>query len=190
MTSTIAPKIIFCGRGAEGGAGEPQLRALLLHTREPEVLGQCVEDGVEQVDWAGLVARHELDGVDPALEQLLVAPEALALGDDHLESVRLLLVLGDFSVQPLDLRREAPPPNAQHKHEPEGDGAEEHAEVEARDGGAEAPLGRGRRQVDPDHVPLSPGRRSPSPTTTASRGPAWSSSSAENWPASYSTRSS
>src|SRR5216683_901466 len=113
MTSSITPKISFCWRGA-----------LMRGSRAP------IAQGSNRVTTSKVVTRGETDRVEPALEQLRIALEALALGDDHLEPVRLLLVLGDLDVEPPDLRRQAPPPDAQHQDDQRGDSAEEHAEVE------------------------------------------------------------
>src|SRR5262249_7119638 len=168
--------------GAVRVAREFELRPLLLHAGEPEILGELVKQGVHEIDGPRLLARHQVDRVDPALQGFLVTAGALAFGDDDLELLRLLLVLRDLGVQPLDLGGEAPPPSAEHQDEEEGKTSEEHAHIEAWEGEAEAAsLRRGRwREVDPDHACLSPARRSPSPTPTASSGPACSSSSAGN----------
>src|SRR6266545_3253845 len=91
-------------------------------------------------------------------------------------------------VQPPDLGREDPPISAYDEQQAQDGHAEEHAQVEI--GNGEGLLGRRWREVDADHTFLSPARRSPSPTPTASSGPACSSSSAENLPASCPTRSS
>src|SRR5713101_8725961 len=176
------------GGGAVGIAGEPELRALLLHAREPEILGQGVEDGVEEVDGTRLAPRHDLDGVHPALEELLVTPEALPLGDEPLEAVGFLPVLHDLAIQPADVGGDHPPPAAHDQHEEGGRRPEGDAEIEAGElKSGPRLLGGGRSEVDPDHADLSPGRRRPSPTATARMGAACSSSSAVNSVPSYST---
>src|SRR4030095_1609473 len=136
------------------------------------------------IDGAGLRPRHRLDGVDPLLQLLLVLLELEPLGDDQLEPIDLLLVLDDLVLEACGLRLEEPP-NATHEHD-EGreQDAEEDAEVEAGDLEREPLLRPRRREVDLDHAGLSPGRRMPSPTATASAGPIRSSSAAGKRPAS------
>src|SRR6266568_4645203 len=133
MTSSITPKISFCWRGA-----------LMSGSRAP------IAQGSNRVTTSKVISRGDLlrscfaSTMSTSLNLPLalrldmksdraVALEALALGDDHLEPVRLLLVLGDLGVEPPDLRRQAPPPDAKHQDDQRGDSAEEHAEVEARD---------------------------------------------------------
>src|SRR2546425_596946 len=101
------------------------------------------------------------------------------LTDRHLELLELLLARGDLGGKSPPLVGEQQPVGGDPDDRDHVDEAEEHAQVEARQpergeaGEAEAPpplrLGR---EIDPDHSSLSPGRLSPSPTATASAGPA------------------
>src|SRR6058998_1741565 len=104
------------------------------------------------------------------------AGEDVDLTDRHLELGELSLALGDRAREVPLLQGERPPvghgpDDRDHVHD-----GEKRAEVEARERErrkADAPPSlRLGRQIDPDHLPLSPGRLSPSPTATASAGPA------------------
>src|SRR5262245_20122560 len=172
------------GDRGEGGAAEADDAPALLHPGQPKVLRQHVGHGVHQIDRTGLHPRYRLDGVDPLLQLLLVLLEPQALRDDELEPVDLLLVLRDLVLQAHGLRLEEPPDAAREDDEGPEQDAEQDAEVEGGDLEREPLLLPRWREVDLDHAGLSPGRRMPSPTATASAGPIRSSSVAGKRPAS------
>src|SRR5207245_3161430 len=100
----------------------------------------------------------------------------------------LLPVLRHLAPQPAHGGGDHPPAAAHDQHEEGGRDTEGDSEVEAGElESGPSLLDGGRREVDPDHADLSPGRRRPRPTATARTGAACSSSSAVNSVPSYST---
>src|SRR5262249_25121004 len=149
--------------------GEPQLLALLLDAREPEIAGQHVDEGVEQVGGTRLVARHDLDRTYAPLQVLLLLSVALAFGNDRFEPSDLFLIVFDLATQARDLGRQRQPGRPQRENDDEPQRAEDDTQVDAGDT-EPLRLARGRSEIDLDHAALSPGVRSPRPTATANSG--------------------
>src|SRR5262249_50148372 len=139
--------------------------------REPEIGREHVDQGVEQVGGARLVARHHLDRGHPALQFQLLLSVALALGDDRLQTSQFLLVVLDVPAQTRHLSRQRPPVRSEGDDDQETQGAEDQAQVDAGDTKSLCRAREWRCEIDLDHEDLSPGVRSPRPTATANRGP-------------------
>src|SRR3989442_482602 len=154
MTSPTTPSTIFWGLGAL--------------TIGSKIAGS----GMSALEAAGDLEGDQARG----LARSPPGADDVGLTDRPLELRALSLALGDRAREVPLLQGERPPvghgpDDRDHVHD-----GEKRAEVEARERErrkAEAPPSlRLGRQVDPDHLPLSPGRLSPSPTATASAGPA------------------
>src|SRR2546430_16550048 len=150
-----------------------------LEPRDPQVPRDHAGNRVGRGELLRMTLDELLEGRPPPPKLVGLGLQLIDLTDRHLELLELLLAHGDLGGKSPPLVGEQQPVGGDPDDRDHVDEAEEHAQVEARQaergeaGEAEAPpplcLGR---EIDPDHSSLSPGRLSPSPTATASAGPA------------------
>src|SRR6185503_8792340 len=163
------------GRGREGRPAELQLGLLLLEARDPEVARDGVDERVEQDDGLALALGEVFEHADPplGLGQLRLDPGALT--QRGLERLQLAIEAVDLAGDLRLLGAEAPPEVTDTAGGQQEQDAEQEPEIHRRHRQAERPAAAarlGRGEVDPDHLgsSLSLGRRSASPTATASAG--------------------
>src|SRR5207247_2035347 len=177
-----APKILHevrHRRRRERGPAHLQPEILTrLEPGDPQVLRDHVGEDVHQGDRPRLALHQLLEDRQPSPKILGLGPHLVDLADRHLELRELRLAGGDLGGELRPLGGEHHPVAGDADDREDVDDAEERAQVEAREREREAgeadppsPLRLGR-EVDPDHLPLSPTRLSPSPTAPASAGPA------------------
>src|SRR5216117_4172135 len=151
-----------------------------LEVRDPQVLGDRADEAVHQGDRPPLALHELLEDHQPPPALRGLGLHRVDLRDRYPELLELRLARGDLGGEPRLLAPERPPVDGDPDDQKRVGDAEDRAQAEARqrergeadaDADAPPPLPLGR-EVDPDHRPLSPVRLSPSPTATASAGPA------------------